>query len=264
VNDKEKTMTTMNSRELQSWVGHTAIDNQGTKIGKITEIYMDESTRQPEWLAVKTGMFGGNVSFVPLAGASPEGDDVKVAYEKDAVKDAPNIPADGDISQAEEDQLYRHYGFDPGGSQTGIRQRSTDTERSGKGKGRAGRSADDAMTRSEEELDINKQSREKGRARLHKWVETEDVQVTVPVERERARVVTEPVTEGNRDEAMSGSDISEADHEVTLHEDEIDVDKKAVPKERVRLEKETQTDHVPVSEELRKERVERKDEGRNT
>lgn len=261
-------MTTMSSRDLRSWVGHTAIDRQGTKIGKITEIYMDESTRQPEWLTVKTGMFGGNVSFVPLAGARPEGDDVKVAYDKDLIADAPNIPAEGEISQPEEDELYRYYGHDAAPADSGTRQRSADarggTGRTGKGKGRADRSTDDAMTRSEEELDIDKRSREKGRARLHKWVETEDVQVTVPVERERARVVTEPITEENRDEATSGPDISEADHEVTLHEDEIDVNKKAVPKERVRLEKETVTDQVPVSEQVRKEHIEREDEGGRT
>lgn len=238
-------MATMSASDLRSWVGHTAIDNQGSKVGKITDIYMDQSSRQPEWLTVKTGKFGGNVSFVPLAGATPAGDDVKVAYDKDTIAGAPNIPAEGEISETEEDELYRYYGQGQAGAETGTREGTTR----------------DAMTRSEEELEVGKRRREAGRARLHKWVETEDVQVTVPVEREKARMVTEPITDENRDAATSGPEISEADHEVTLREEEIDVSKRAVPKERVRLEKETETEQVPVSEQVRKEHIEREDEG---
>ncbi|MFP3900533.1 MAG: DUF2382 domain-containing protein [Acidimicrobiia bacterium] len=244
-------MATMNASELRSWVGHTAIDNQGSKVGKITDIYMDQSTHQPEWLTVKTGMFGGNVSFVPLAGATPAGDDVKVAYDKDTITSAPNIPAEGEISEDEEDELYRYYG--PG---QGVAQSGTGTAETGAPRG----STDDAMTRSEEELEVGTRRRERGRARLHKWVETEDVQVTVPVEREKARMVTEPITDENRDAAMSGPEISEADREVTLREEEIDVSKRAVPKERVRLEKETEVEEVPVSEQVRKEHIEREDD----
>jgi uncharacterized protein (TIGR02271 family) len=241
-------MTSMSGNDLRAWVGRTAIGPDGGKIGKIGEVYVDDATGQPTWLAVSTGMFGTRVSFVPLAGARPAGDDVMVAYDKATVKDAPNAEVDGHLSREEEAALYRHYGYE-------------DTAPTGGGvKGRApketsAQGADDAMTRSEEELQIDKRTREAGRARLRKWVETENVQVTVPVAREKAQLVTEPITDANVDRAMSGPEISDAEHQVVLSEEEVDVTKRVVPKERVRLETETVTEDVPVDEAVRKERI---------
>src|SRR3712207_7363861 len=54
----------------------TLLDRNGDKIGSIDSIYVDEQTDRPEWALVNTGMFGPKSSFVPLAGASPRGDDV--------------------------------------------------------------------------------------------------------------------------------------------------------------------------------------------
>jgi uncharacterized protein (TIGR02271 family) len=118
------------------------------------------------------------------------------------------------------------------------------------------------MTRSEEELHVGTTSRERGRARLRKYVVTEEEQVTVPVEREEIRVEREPITDANAGQALDGPAISEEEHEVVLHEQEPVVEKRAVPKERVRLEKDTVTDERTVSEELRKERVDTDDEVR--
>ena len=98
-------------------------------------------------------------------------------------------------------------------------------------------------------------SREAGRARLRKYVVTEQVQKTVPVSHEEVRVEREPITDGNVDGAMSDAEISEGEHEVVLHEEEPVVEKRTVPKERVRLGKETTTEERQVSEEVRKERI---------
>ncbi len=84
---------------------------------------------------------------------------------------------------------------------------------------------------------------------------TEDVQESVPLRREEARVEREPITDDNVDEAMGGPEITEAEHEVTLTEEEPVVEKRTVPKERVRLEKDVETDEEQVSEQVRKERV---------
>jgi uncharacterized protein (TIGR02271 family) len=112
------------------------------------------------------------------------------------------------------------------------------------------------MTRSEEELRVGKAQRERGRARLRKYVVTEQVQQTVPVQREEVRVEREPITDANLADATAGPDISEEEHEVVLHEEEVVVEKRAVPKERVRLDKETVTDERTVSEDVRKEQIE--------
>jgi len=112
------------------------------------------------------------------------------------------------------------------------------------------------MTRSEEELRVGTETRERGRARLRKHVTTEQQTVTVPVQREEVRVEREPITDANLDAATSGPAISEEEHEVTLHQEEVVVDKRAVPKERVRLDTETVTDERQVAEEVRKEQIE--------
>jgi uncharacterized protein (TIGR02271 family) len=98
--------------------------------------------------------------------------------------------------------------------------------------------------------------RERGRARLRKYVVTEEVQQTVPVQREEVRVEREPITDTNVDRALDGPEISEEEHEVVLHEEEPVVEKRVVPKERVRMDTETHTDEAQVSEEVRKEKIE--------
>ena len=232
------------------WRGHELLDREGEKIGRIEEIYLDEQTDKPEWALVTAGLFGTKSSFVPLANASAEGDEIRVAFDKAKVKDAPRMEVDQELSQQQEAELYSYYGFDYGESRSGSGQ----PEGQASGGGEA--SGDDAMTRSEEELRVGTAKREAGRARLRKYVVTEDVTKTVPVQREEVRVEREPVTEANVDKATSGPDISEGEHEVTLHEEEVVVEKRAVPKERVKLDKETVTEEQEVSEEVRKERIE--------
>jgi uncharacterized protein (TIGR02271 family) len=112
------------------------------------------------------------------------------------------------------------------------------------------------MTRSEEELAVGTTRRETGRARLRKHVVTEQVQTTVPVQREEVRVEREPITDANVGDALDGPEISEEEHEVTLHAEEPVVEKRVVPQERVSLQKDTHTEEAQVSDEVRKERIE--------
>jgi uncharacterized protein (TIGR02271 family) len=238
-------MTMTGTQELRAWRGHTVIDADGDKIGKVADIYFDEETDQPEWLAVSTGLFGTRVSFVPLAGATARGDDLAVPFTKETVKDAPNADPDGHLSPEEEERLYRHYGLDY----------SEAPASGGPGRDTSGPNTDDAMTRSEEELRVGTTSREAGRVRLRKWVDTEEVSQTVPVAREEVRIEREPVTDANVDRALDGPEISEEEHEVTLHEEQVVAAKQAVPKERVRLDTEVVTEEQTVAENLRKERI---------
>jgi len=240
------------------WQGRTLVDRNGDKIGAIDALYVDQETDRPEWALVNTGLFGSKVSFVPLAGATPRDEDIVVEVEAQQVKDAPKMDANEQLSEAEEAELFRHYGIDytTEGSVT-----ATDKPNGAVGHDTSGPTTDDAMTRSEEELRVGTAERESGRARLRKYVVTEQVQQTVPVRREEVRVEREPITDGNVDQALDGPAISEEEHEVVLHEEEPVVEKRAVPKERVRLEKDTVTDEAQVSEEVRKEQIEA-DDGR--
>jgi uncharacterized protein (TIGR02271 family) len=258
---------------VQNWQGRTMVDPAGDKLGTIDAIYLDDDTGQPEWATVTTGLFGTKATFVPLAQAQAMGDSVQVPYDKQRVKDAPNMQADGQLSQGEEAELYRHYDLDYTESRsdsglpaaTGHDMDSRDRHRDGLhddvqdiavGRDTSGPTADDAVTRSEEELHVGTQARERGRARLRKYVTTEQQQVTVPVRREEVRVEREPITDANLDAATSGPDISEEEHEVTLHEETPVVEKRVVPRERVRLDTETVTEQRQVGEEVRKEQIE--------
>jgi len=238
------------TQELSNWMGMQLDGSGGEKIGKIDDIYVDDVSGRPEWMAVTTGWFGTRRSFVPLAEARIEGDHVVVPYDKGMVKDAPNAEHDGHLSPEEEAQLYRHYGIRFTEAPTAAQ---VDTDEPGRAAAGTGR--DDAMTRSEEELDIERTSGPVGQARLRKWVDTEHVEQTVPLTHDEVRVEREPITEGNVDQAMSGPEISEGEHTEVLHEEHAVTNKRVVPKERVRLEKEQVTDEEQVEADLRKERI---------
>jgi len=241
--------------EVLEWRGQTMVGSGGDKIGKIEEIYLDQETEQPEWALVHTGMFGSQSTFVPIADASTDDDKVVVPFDKAHVKDAPKMKADGELSQRDEAALYSHYGLEYTESHADG-GRPEDGTNSDVGNDVSGRETDAAMTRSEEELRVGTTQREAGRARLRKHVVTENVTQTVPVQREEVRVEREPITDANRDAATSGAEISEEEHEVVLHEEQVVVEKTAVPKERVRLDTDTVTDQRSVSEQIRKEQIE--------
>lgn len=274
---------------LDRVIGKDVYDEAGQKIGSASEVYLDDETGQPEWVTVKTGMFGTKESFVPIADADLTDDGLRVPVSKDRVKDAPRIDTDGHLSPQEEQELYRYYGMGAGTtgrttdtmttgtmSTTGT-DRTTETTTGMAGTGTAGMAAggmtdtnrhgtvghdtsgpttDDAMTRSEERMNVGTRSEEVGRARLRKYVVTENVTETVPVSREEVRVEREPITDANVGSAMDGPAISEEEHEVTLHAERPVVEKEAVPVERVRLDKATVTDTETVSADVRKEEIE--------
>jgi uncharacterized protein (TIGR02271 family) len=241
--------------EAYDFRGRTLIDGDGEKIGKIDELYYDAQGGQPEWALVNTGLFGTKKTFVPIRSASPAGEDLKVPVSKEQVKEAPRIDGDQELSESEERQLFDYYGvpYTTEGSTTAAG--SPTTPEHGAGDGTRGPNGGEAMTRSEEELRVGTAERERGRVRLRKHVVTENVQQTVPVRREEVRVEREPITGENIDDAMSGPEISEDEHEVVLHEEEPVVEKRTVAKERVRLGTETHEDQREVSEEIRKEQI---------
>ena len=250
-------MATHTREDVLSWRGQDLVDNDGDKIGSIEDIYLDRETDQPEWAVVTTGLFGTKRTFVPLSDAQPHEEGVRVPFEKATVKDAPRIDPDGELSREDEQTLYQHYGRDYGeyDQGSGVLDRDERGDAGGGGTDTSGANTDEAMTRSEEELHVGTTEREAGRVRLKKYVVEDTVTETVPVRREEVRVEREPITDANRDEAVDGPAISEDEHEVTLRAEEPVVEKRTVPKERVRLEKDVETDEREVSETVRSERI---------
>ena len=251
-----------NPNDLQNIMGRTAVDTQGSKIGKIGQIYLDDASGAPQWVTISTGLFGTKESFAPIGGYRLDGDDVVLNVTKDQVKDAPNVDSDGHLDDAENDRLYEYYSgsFSSGGNATYV---DGDTDSGyvagSQGHDTSGPNTDEAMTRSEERLNVGTQQVESGRAKLRKYVVTEDVTTTVPVSHEEVRLEREPITDANVGDAMSGGDITEEEHEVTLHAEQPVVAKETVPVERVRLATETVTENEEVTEQVRKEQIDTPD-----
>ncbi|MBZ6284285.1 DUF2382 domain-containing protein [Streptomyces olivaceus] len=275
--------------EIANVLDQPVYDGDGNKIGDAKHVFFDDMTGRPEWVSVKTGMLGSSESFVPVRDAALVQDHLEVPYGKDQVKGAPTVDVDagGHLSESEEHRLYDYYGinFD---SVLSEAERTDDgrwaagpgtagaagtvgaaglagTGRAGTDGGTTGRedawdradmTDERVMTRSEEQMHIGVERRESGRARLRKYVVTEEVQQTVPVTHEEVRVVREPITDANRGEALAGPEISEAEHEVTLHAERPVVETETVPVERVRMTMEEHTENETVRGQVRKERIE--------
>ena len=251
----------ISEQQISHIIGTTAYDADGDKLGKVGEVYLDDETGRPEWATVQTGLFGTKETFVPLAQADLAGDQLRFPYDKAKVKNAPKIDTDGHLSPQEEQELYRYYGLGDGTDTTVTDTTTTANTHGTVGHDTSGPTTDDAMTRSEERLNVGTRTEEAGRARLRKYVVTENVTETVPVSREEVRVEREPITDANVGNAMDGPAISEEEHEVTLHAERPVVEKEAVPVERVRLDKQTVTEQERVSADVRKEEIEVDDPG---
>jgi uncharacterized protein (TIGR02271 family) len=255
----------LSTEQLGNVIGRDAYGSDGQKIGKTDQVFVDDQTGEPEFAALNTGLFGMNTTLVPLAEATFDGDHLQFPYSKDKVKGAPNIAPDaGHLSPEEEQTLFEYYGLSYSGNDAAYDADGIDDvdgtddtlTRRPEGNDVSGPETDDAMTRSEERLTVGKAERETGRVRLRKYIETEHVTQTVPVQRERAVLEREPITDANIDQATSGADLSEEEHEVVLHQETPVVEKRVEPVERVRLSTETDVVDETVSEEVRKERIE--------
>ncbi|MFC6011838.1 PRC and DUF2382 domain-containing protein [Nocardia lasii] len=243
----------MSKATLESLIGATAYDEHGEKIGKVKQIYLDNQTGSPTWASVTTGMLRHD-SLVPLVGAEHEASDdtLKLHVDKDQVKSAPYH--DGSrISAQSEQELFQHYHVDPRAAgwdtygRQGIRPEADAPMTHGSPK-----HAQDSMVRSEEQLRVDTENEEVGTAHLRKYVVTEEQTIKVPVTHEEVRIEREPITGENAGRATIGED----EREVTLHADQVHVQKETVPVERVRLAVDEVADEKTVSDTVRKERIE--------
>ncbi|MCW2922499.1 MAG: hypothetical protein JWL76_2373 [Thermoleophilia bacterium] len=219
--------------------GREVFTADGDKVGTVEDIYYDTATNECEWVAVKAGFLGMKRMLVPIEGAQLHEDHLDLAYTKDQLSNAPDIDDTRLRSDDDEKVIYEHYGLEyPGASFGEYRGESVD------GGG--------SVVRHEEELEVGKRTVETGRARLRKWVETEQVAEDVPLRRETAEVRREPI-----DQVVDGT-IGDGEQvvEVELHAEEPVVSKQTVARERVSIDKDVETDVERVSDTVRNERVE--------
>ena len=259
-------MTTINQAPYLMQSGHV-LSSDGERIGKVGQVYVDDATGQLSWVTVKTGLFGTRESFVPMDHASITDDTITVPYDKAMIKDAPHAEPGEPLSVEQEDELYRYYnigttthttattvpgkaGVETGGTVAGAAAAGgTAVTATGDGAG----NSDGYLTRSEEQLKVGTQRVEAGRARMRKFVVTEQQTLTVPVSHDEVRIVREPLQPGD---AIDGATIGEDVIEVPLMQDRVLVDKQVVGVERVRLATEMVTEQQQVTGEVRKEQIE--------
>jgi uncharacterized protein (TIGR02271 family) len=222
-------------QEMERIEGAPLLATDGEKIGTIEDVYYDRETGRPEWALVNRGFLGLQNSLVPLAGANTADGGVSVRFTKDRVKSAPDIKADGDLSEAEEERLYDHYGV--GIATAPTADVDVDT-------------ADDDVVVSEEVADVGTVRRPRELVRLKKDVRTETVTKKVPVQKEEIRVEREPVR-GD----VSPAELDDDEAVMTAGEEVPVVNKHVEPRERVRLEKDVATDERKVKADVRREDV---------
>ena len=264
---------------IEDLANATAYDVDGDKVGDVKDVYVNDTTGQPDFVSVNHGLFGGGDSIVPLRGHTLRDGELHLAFQKDRIEDAPDLDENGHLTTEDQDAFYRHYGLentqDVTTYETGNRFAETGAAgAAGAGAGYAAGERTDVDTerrdvvdadrrdvadngeivRSEEQLNVSKDRVETGEVRLRKYVVNETENVEVPVEREEVRVVREPITDADR--ANYDGNIGEQEASVTLSEDRVNVSKESVPVEKVSLEKDTVRDTERVSEEVRKERFE--------
>ena len=297
-------------KNIKDLFNATAYDKNGEKLGDVNEVFVDDQSGQPTFVEVNHGLFGMNSSLVPLRGHDFSGDDLKLGFSKDRIKDAPDFDSDKPLTPEAQSDIFKHYGLESAHDVTDYKDSNLDSKRdvqagadkdhnlaagagvAGAGAGAAGAHAnekkeathttdaaaaerkagvadnaaskntaaahtnnDGELIRSEEPLNVNKERVATGEARLRKYVVTDTETVEVPVEREEVRVERTPINAEdakNYNGAISG-DSEEAS--VTLHEEQVNVNKETVPVEKINLKKDTVRDTETHTEELRKEQI---------
>jgi stress response protein YsnF len=236
----------MTDLDTDQWLERDAFDDAGNSIGAVEDVYIDDVSQEPEWIALRSGVFGTKLSFVPVASASWRDDGVHFPFSREAIKRSPHLDViEGRLDPGQKEELLLYYSH-----QSGVSSQHVEVDRE------LGDPTVVELVRSEEEVNVSTEARVGGRVRLVKYIVSENVTTTVEVRREMVRLEHEPVGADRttvtdavewRDEVTLG--------EVVLYEEEVVVNKRVVPRERVRLVVDTTTEMHRVDEIVRRERI---------
>ena len=131
-------------RELEEkYEDYKVYDNQGSKIGKVDDLFIDESDHE-EYIGVKLGLFGMRSTLIPMDIVRVNETDrtIEVSETKDHVKDAPNFDDDDDITKEYEERIRSHFGLDTHSTSRGS-YGSSSTTGAGAGAVRSDRPSDE-------------------------------------------------------------------------------------------------------------------------
>lgn len=225
------------------------VDRDGSNVGKVGQVYLDDETGSPAWVTVKTGLFGTKESFVPLADASLDNGQVRVAHDKDTIKDAPNADADQHLSEQQQDELYRYYRLDGGvdsgrgGVDDGRRDEAVAGTTGAAGAAGGAAYGGDDQTRRDDTVD-------RGRAGdLDRDVVGED-------RRHDGDGVLDDGADRRGDGTRTPGRAGDSEGSMTLHEEQVNVGTERVETGRMRLRKHVVTDERTVTVPVEREEYE--------
>jgi stress response protein YsnF len=268
----------VSDQEMSAAVGGTAYGSDGSKLGMVEAFFADDRTGAPTWVSVSTGLFGTRHSIAPVAGATFADGALHIPVTHDAVKSAPAMQGEH-LDPADEEALRQHYGLtgaepiapplDSAPVDSGPRHAApvgdAPVQDASVATPADDGAADGAMTRSEEQLRVGTERVATTRARLVKYVVTEDVQITVPVRREEIRVEQVPldaVDDQPGESLVAGEAVAGAaggtgglPGEIILHTERPVVTVEVVPLERVRLRVDVVEGQETVTEQVQREQI---------
>ena len=241
--------------------GYEVVDADGQNVGRVHSLWLDTATNEPEFVAVKSGMMG-RTHIVPVAGAQMDGSNrqLRVPYRRDQIGSAPHIDETAELSEQEEEQVYRHYGVQRseapsptglaggGAGMSGQGQQRTESTT----EGTQGRRRERIQLREERPV-VERQQEQAGEVRLGKRVTEREETVQVPVREERVVIERTPVQGEARQGEITGRDET---IEVPVMRERADVEKETVVTEEVNVRKEATERQEQVQTTLRKEELE--------
>jgi hypothetical protein len=265
----------MEIRDFHALLGGTAYAADGDRLGTISGVYLDDATGRPSWMTVESGgLFRTTRSFVPLADAEIVDGGVRAGVDADVVRRAPHVDDDKVLTQADEQELLRHYGLARPQS-AGPRHAATgpDPNEPGQEPGREPDSDRPGMIRSEEQVRVGTTTVPSSRAVLRTTRVVEERTFSVPLGRDQVQVVYEPLPDSGPEPATEqppqgssrsvspagadgdSEDNADNDDWVVLYEERLVVRTEWVPVERVRLRTVGVQGEQVVNVDLRRERI---------
>ena len=91
--------------------GYQIYDRHYEKVGKVEALFVDEND-VPEYIGVKTSLFGGPSTLIPMdiVRVNDLRQLVEVASDKDTIKECPSFGDDAEITAEFEERVYAHFG----------------------------------------------------------------------------------------------------------------------------------------------------------
>ena len=116
-------------KNIKDLFNATAYDKNGEKLGDVNEVFVDDQSGQPTFVEVNHGLFGMNSSLVPLRGHDFSGDDLKLGFSKDRIKDAPDFDSDKPLTPEAQSDIFKHYGLENAHDVTDYKDSNLDSKR---------------------------------------------------------------------------------------------------------------------------------------